>query len=298
MFEKQPNFENKEQIKDYTSKIELIFMRHDEKENDKTKSDEEVRLTPQGKIHAKDKAEQDDIGQSMAFGSSRKRTQETSGLIMSGKLDDITGTESLEDLKEKLDKDLSLKSGSKIRADERLNFEADFSSNYGKKALEAVKKGEYLKFLVEGSDNLAKECNDNKSSTYTTQAQAIASIIQKYYGIAPRFNELAQDKDKNYDGTMKRFFGSHQGVLESFLAKLIEKTKGVEERDKFVRILNNQGFDYAEGFDVEIKNKESGESTIHISYKKEKDGEIIFEFNEDLSKEIINSLIVSKSKEG
>ena len=99
MFEKQSNFENKEQLKDYTSKIELIFMRHDEKENDKTKGDEEVRLTPEGKMHAKDKALQDDINQSMAFGSSRNRTQETAGLVMSGKLKEITGTETLEELK-------------------------------------------------------------------------------------------------------------------------------------------------------------------------------------------------------
>lgn len=290
MFETQKKFENIKKIKDYTSKIKLIFMRHDEKENDKTKNDEEVRLTPAGKIHAKEKAEQDDISQSMTFGSPRKRTQETAGLIMSGQSEGITGTETLEELKEKLDKDLTLKSGSKIRVDDRLNFEADFTSNYGKKALEAAKSGKYLKFLVEDSDRLAKEENDNKSSTYTKQAQAIASIIQKYYGIAPRFNELVQDKNKNYEDIMKRFFGSHQEVLESFLAKIIEKTKGIEERDKFVQALNNQGFDYAEGFDIEIKNKESGEPTIHISYKKEKDGEKIFEFDEDVDKEALEIL--------
>ena len=296
MFEKQKNFENNEQIKDYTSKIELIFMRHDEKENNTTKSDEEVRLTPAGRMHAKEKSEQDDIGQSMAFGSPRKRTQETAGLVMSGKMEEITGTETLEELKEKLDKDLPLKSGSKIRVDDRLNFEADFSSNYVKKAIEALKKGEYLKFFVERSDESAKEEKDEKSSTYTRQAWSVASIVKKYLEIAPRFNELVQDQEKNYKDTLKRFFGSHQGVLECFLAKVIEETKGIEERDKFVQALNNQGFDYAEGFDVEIKNKESGEPTIHISYKKEKDRETIFEFNEDLPKEIIDSLILPESK--
>lgn len=302
MFETQKNFENKEQIKDYTSKIELIFMRHDEKENDKTKSDEEVNLTSEGKMHAKDKAWQDNISQSMAFGSSRKRTQETAGLVMSGKLKEITGNETLEELKSKLDKNLPLESGSKIKMDERLNFKADISSNYGKKALEAVKNKTYLKFLVEASDKLAKEENDYKSSTYASQARSIASIVQKYYGIAPRFNEIVQDKNNNYEDTLKRFFGSHQGVLECFLAKIIEKTKGVEQRDKFVQALNNQGFDYAEGFDIEIKNKESGEPTIHILYKKEKEVEVsndgkvarkiktVFEFDEDVDKEILLSM--------
>jgi len=299
MFKEQPIFENKEnkeQIKDYTSKIELVFMRHDEKENDKTKSGEEVRLTLAGKMHAKEKAEQDDIRQLVAFGSPRKRTQETAGLVMSGKLEEITGMETLEELKEKLDKDLPLKSGSKIRVDDRLNFEADFTSNYGKKVLDAVKNEKYLKFLVEDSDRLAREENDDKSSTYTKQAQAIASIVEKYYDIAPRFNELVQDEDKGYEDTMKRFLGSHQGILESFLAKIIEKTKGVEERDKFVQVLNNQGFDYAEGFEIDIKNKELDEPIVHLSYKKEKEGKTIFEFDEDLPKEMIDSLVLPEPK--
>jgi len=269
-------------------------MRHDEKEKDKTKSDEEVRLTPAGKMRAKEKAEQDDISQSMAFGSPRKRTQETAGLVMSGKLEEITGTETLEELKEKLDKDLPLKSGSKIRVDDRLNFEADLTSVYVKKALDSAKNGKYLKFLVEDSDRLAKEENDDKSSTYSKQAQAIVSVVEKYYSIAPHFNELAQDKYKNYEDTMKRFLGSHQGVLESFLAKVIEKTKGIEERNKFVEVLNNQGFDYAEGFEVDIKNKELGEPTIHLYYKKEKEGKTVFEFDEDLPKEIIDSIVLTK----
>ena len=297
MFKEQIIFENKkneERVKDYTSKIELVFIRHDEKENDKTKSNEEVRLTPAGKMRAKEKAEEDNIDQSMAFGSPIKRTQETSGLVMSGKLEEITGKETLEELKEKLDKDLPLKSGSKIRVDNRLNIEVDSSSNYVKKAIEAIKSGKYLKFLVEESDQLAKEENDDKSSTYSKQAQAIASIVEKYYDIAPRFNELVQDKDKNYEDTMKRFLGSHQGVLESFLAKVIEKTKGVEERNKFMEVLNNQGFDYAERFEVDIKNKELGEPTIHLSYKKEKEGKTVFEFDEDLPKEIIDSLVLTK----
>ena len=89
----------------------------------------------------------------------------------------------------------------------------------GKKALEAAKNGKYLKFLVEDSDRLAKEENDDKSSTYSNQAQAIASIVEKYYNIAPRFNELAQDKDKKYEDTMKRFLGSHQGVFGKFFGK-------------------------------------------------------------------------------
>ena len=82
--------------------------------------------------------------------------------------------------------------------------------------------------------------------------------------------------------------------MESFLAKVIEKTMGIKERDNFVKALNDQGFDYAEGFEIDIKNKELGEPTIHLLYKKEKEGKTIFEFDEDLPKEIIDSLVLTK----
>jgi hypothetical protein len=42
--------------------------------------------------------------------------------------------------------------------------------------------------------------------------------------------------------------GSHGGVTESFLLKVIEKIKGVAERDRFVSIIGNQ-FDFLEGFE-------------------------------------------------
>ena len=217
-----------------------------------------MRLTPTGKMHAKEKAEENNIDQSMAFGSPRKRTQETSGLVMSGKLEEITGTETLEELKEKLDKDLPLKSGSKIMVDDRLNFEADLTSVYAKKALDSAKNGKYLKFLVEDSDRLAKEENDDKSSTYSKQAQAIASIVGKYYNIAPRFNELAQDKDKNYENTMKSISNNLEDFdnKEQDIKSLIDQVD--QEASRHNLVLEEEsvgGADFASKFTIYKKGE-------------------------------------------
>lgn len=278
--------ETKETI---TSKIDLRFFRHAEKESDKSKSDEEIELTETGRKQAVEKSEDKDISQSVAFGSPRKRTQQTAGLVMSGRLDEITGNESIEELKEKLNKELKI--GSKIGIDKRLDFNIDFSTDFGKKALEAVKNGEYLKFLVEQSDTLAESFKDIDTETYNGMAGRVAEIVKKYLAIAPRWDALTQDDDKSYEDTLKRFLGTHQGIGESFLAKVIEQTKGKDERDAFVSALGNQGFDFAEGFDVKIETINDETQIIHISFKKEKDGEVVFEYDEIAPKEIIDSFI-------
>src|SRR3990167_9782283 len=292
---KQFNPENREAKEIITSKIELRFFRHAEKESDKNKSDEEIELTVTGRRQAVEKSKGTDISQVVAFGSPRKRTQQTAGLVMGGQLDEITGNESIEELKEKLNKELKI--GSKIGIDKRLDFNIDFSTDFGKKVLEAVKNGEYLKFLVEQSDTLAESFKDTATETYSGMAGRVAEIVKKYLAIAPRWDKLAQDENKNYDDALKRFFGTHQGIAESFLAKVIEQTKGKEERDVFVSALGNQGFNFVEGFEVEIDTINGEEQKIHIKFKKEKDGKIIFEYDGIVSREIIEGFILVKGED-
>jgi len=253
-----------------------------------------MELTEIGRNQAIDKSEDKDISQAVAFGSPRKRTQQTAGLIMGGQLDEITGDESIEELKEKLNKELKI--GSKIGVDKRLDFNIDFSTDFGKRALEAVKNGGYLKFLVEESDALAESFLDHDTETYNRMAGRVAEIVEKYITVASRWDKLVQDESKNYEDTLKRFLGTHQGIGESFLAKVIEQTKGKAERDAFVSALNNQGFDFAEGFEVEIQTIDEKNQNIRISFKKEKDGKVIFEYDEIVPREIIDGLISKESK--
>src|SRR3989338_3137579 len=97
----QFNPENREAKEIITSKIDLRFFRHAEKESDKSKSDEEIELTETGRKQAIEKSGDSDISQSVAFGSPRKRTQQTAGFVMGGSLDEITGNESLDELKKR-----------------------------------------------------------------------------------------------------------------------------------------------------------------------------------------------------
>lgn len=293
------NPESRENREEISSKIVLKIFRHGDKEkyvppgvnkDNMTKEDidKEIRLTEKGRKQALERSETEDISQAVAFGSQRKRAQETAGLVMSGKLAEITGHETLEQLKEKLDKDLAV--GSKVGTDLRLDFEAP-PSEYRKKMMDAAGKEEFLKFIVEDSDALAEKLNDKDALTYKKVSGDIAALVEKYISIAPKWDRLVRDKNKNYKDELKRFLGTHMGISETFLAKVIEETKGKTERDVFVAALGNQGFDFVEGYDIEIRSNGEVNQKVHISYKKEKDGKTVFKFDEDVPKEIIEGMI-------
>ncbi|MDZ7798218.1 MAG: histidine phosphatase family protein [Patescibacteria group bacterium] len=283
---------------EYTSKIKLSFFRHAEKEKDKSKSDLKIRLTEEGRKNSKKKSDTLNIRQSVVFGSPRERAQETASFRMSGNQEEITGEETFEELKDKLNK--GLKVGSKISVDKRLDSDLDMESDFGKISLENFKKGQYLKFLVEESDSLAKEKDDTKGFTYLKSASNVAKIIEKYLSISKRWDKLVQDPQKNYDDTLERYFGTHLSVGECFLAKAIEETEGEEKRDEFVKALNNQGFDFNEGFEIEILNSEN-EPSVHISFKKElsdkeegkEEVKNVFEFDQNLSIDTIKKIAES-----
>ncbi|MFA6445785.1 MAG: histidine phosphatase family protein [Candidatus Paceibacterota bacterium] len=288
-----------ETAEQFSSKIELRFLRHDEKEKDPTKSDTEIRLTPKGKLNAKAQADEEvyeaeHLAQTVAFGSPRKRAQETAGLVMAGALDDITGTESLEELKTKINTLTGLKYGSKIHADKRLDFIIG-ESEYATAGMEAFKNGQFLRFLVDKSDELAREAGDEVSFTYTRGGMGIAQIIQKYLKISERFDELVKKEDSKYKKEMDRLFGTHQTVQECFLLKVIEKIQGVDGREQFMKAVGNTGFNFSEGFTCDVVTTLDGEKKIHVVYKK--DGKIPEEnyvFDAEIPAEIVNQIAEGK----
>jgi hypothetical protein len=283
---------NPEQL-EKESKVMLHFFRHGEPERDPNKTNSEYELTETGRKQAVEKSStiggERNLDQSVAFGSARKRALQTSGLTMTGGfLDTITGTESLEELKEKVDKDIKV--GSKIGIDLRLDFHLDKNTPFGHEAYEAVfTKKDYLKFLVERSDALAIETNDQLASTYSRQASDIAKIVKKYISVSNQWNKLV-DSGKYKDPKLERFLGTHGGVAESFLLKVIEKMKGIEERNKLIDLIQNQ-FDYTEGFDIAL-TKQGDQQTLHISYRRinEKDSDNNYIFEEDVPLDIIDSI--------
>ncbi len=283
----------KQESQEIISKIQLHFFRHGEQFKDPAKSDPEYELSAAGREQGMNKAksieERPNLRQTMAFGSPRARSQQTASFAMAGQaLDSVVGDESLKELKAKLDGDISY--GSKVMSDPRLDFTMDKDTPFGAKAFEAFSKKEYMKFLVNSSDALAKEVKDSKGSTYSRQAGDVAQVVKKYLSVSSRWKELVQS-GKYQDPKLERFLGSHGGVTESFLFKVIEKTKGIEERDRLLALIPNI-FDFTEGFDVELVTTDrNSEPAVRIIYKKELPGGKKFKFNEVVPIEVIEEIV-------
>ncbi len=270
--EKQKNKIETQELK--PAKIELHFFRHSIKEsNDVTlPNDEMVKLSQAGKDLAIEKSFDDvNLSQSVAFGSPRIRTQESALYMITGNQDNITGTETLEELKEKINSDLKV--GSKIGVDERLNFSDSNDTPVGKAMNDAYARGEYVKFMVKESDSLARETNDESGANYSAKAAQVANIIAKYVGITPKWQKLVSDESKGYTDTLERYMGTHASISEAFLAKVLEVTDGTEVRDEFVARYPN-GFDYIQGFEVDIKKDVTSDPVIIIRFN---DGDYGFE---------------------
>ncbi len=274
------------------SEIVLHFMRHGEKGKAQPgQSDYEVNLTPEGRKRAKLSALVTNLKQALAIGSPRERAQETASLMMTGNEDNITGDESFDELKAKLNEGLT--KATKVFSDKRLDFALDDKKPFGSKAMKAYTDGKYLFFVVNESDKLAEELGEENDSTYGRMARAVAEIVEKYLKVADRWYELVNDEKKQYEATLERFLGSHGGVTESFLLKVVEKIKGKDERDRLLSVIGNQ-FDFLEGFDVQIDKKGSGDTpAIRIKYKKsDKEGKEIFNFDEEVSAEVLKQIIL------
>ena len=251
--------ENEQRVK---TKIILEFMRHGEKENDKTKSDEEVRLTEKGRMMAGEKGEELDPQKevSLAWGSPKKRTQETALRAM---FPDIDPNASLEDIEEMIREEQ--KFGKKLIVDERLSF--DLSGPEGKEMLAAFKEGKYLQYLISESDKRAIELGDKTSSSYLRYAGNISEIINRYAKIGDNFNRIAS-KDGKYEefgNQLERYLATHQGVAEGFVAKVLEEAQGPEKRDEFISSVGS-GFKETEGIHLEIQNN-GNHQEITITYQ-------------------------------
>lgn len=275
-------------VEKFSSKILLHFSRHAEK-------NKAGDLTEGGKLDAKERAEETNTNQSVAFGSARTRTQHTAALKMVGAHDSITGNETFDELKLKVNENLNM--GSKIAVEPNLDFvfeKGSYFDEFDKEISAADKRQEGMKWLIEESDTLAEKYADKNSSTYSRMAASIAKIILKYVQISKRWDELVAEDSSAYEPELQRFLGTSMTMQECFLAKIIEKTKGIKERDRFVSVIKN-GFDFTEGFEVEILNTGvESDPLIHVSYKRE--GENGFEYNENVPLQVLSEITANLSR--
>ncbi|MFA5051979.1 MAG: hypothetical protein WC544_02860 [Patescibacteria group bacterium] len=279
----------------YSSRVLLHFFRHEEKGKDPDKTNEEQLLTERGKLRALAKGKSGRAAlTSVAFGSDLPRAQETAGFVLAGAngAPDVTGTESLDELRAKLDKEREM--GTVIGSDPRLGFTYN-DPKYREIADGAYDESHGLEYMARESDALAEELHDKKSTTYSRAAGNVASVLEKYMRVGRNYDKLIQDPSKKdeYGSVLERFLGSHMGVVDLFLTKLVDKVKGTAEQDKLIAALNKQGFSYQEGFDVVIDTiPGQDEPLVRLKYeKKDDEGKELFSFNEVIPKDILRQLI-------
>lgn len=270
----------KELEKTIHSTVTLNMFRHDEKDGDK--------LTPAGRQHVIEEAMKRfgaDNPHSVAFGSPQKRSQETALLAMSGKNLDtelVTNYTSVAELEQAVNEETGIEQrgyGSKLGIRDNLNFK--FEGPIMDQIKQAMKDKRYFEWLATEADTSIKP-GDEKNWNLNRQAGNIAAEILKYVQVGKNFDKLVEQKPEVGD-KLDRFLGSHSGVLESFLARVVEKTHGQAEREKFVKVIPD-AFDYFEGFTAEIITKNAGEEpTVHIKYeKKGPDNKVIYKIDEDV----------------
>jgi len=268
--------------------IRLEFFRHDERSKEPQQGvphdDNNMRITPAGREHAQGEGATKDPHPDVAvlFGSERDRSLETAFHQAYANDPDITPSMTLEEMKEAT----SMPYGQKHHQIPELNFNIDGSAEY-KKAVEQAyfKDNKYLEFLYEHSDEVAEKAGDKVSSTYSRQAANIAKLIRKYVDIVPRWEELTTQEPQKYAGfnnEMQRFMGTHGGIQECFLMKVIDKLEGREAALAFARSLAG-GFGYSEGFSVALE-KGDDDLRVVVNYK-DKSWEITPEILDEIIQE-------------
>lgn len=277
--------EPKEKIQ---TKVILELMRHSKKETDPSKTDEEILLTGEGRALATERGRelQPQPEVSMAYGSPKKRTQETAARAML--VESIDDPDADLEAIEEMVRD-HLKYGEKIREDERLSF--DLSGPMGQEMLTAFKAGEYLPYLIRKSDQRAIETKDTVSTTYLRQAENVAELVKRYAQVGNNFQKLAErtDKYEQFGNQLERYMGTHQGVAECFVAKVLEKIQGNAERDAFIESIGT-GFGETRGIHIEIVNTGDEQKIVMMYPVKNKEGieeQQSVEFSAKLLDEII-----------
>lgn len=285
---------NPEQEKLVKTRVILEFMRHGNKEKDPNKDDNDIRLSEKGREQttAKGRKIQPQLEVSVGRGSPRKRAQETALRVMLGNETGLRSDASFEEMNILVGSELKV--GKKVTEDQRLNFVS--KGELGDEMEKAYIEKRYLKYIIEESDNRARQLGDTITSTYTRQAGNVAELVARYMKVGENFNKIISQSDayEKFGNQLERYLGTHQGVVESFVAKVLERTQGVELRNKLVQSLG-AGFQETQGIHMEIANK-GEEQNIFFRYEiPDEKGEMI-EQDIEISPQLIQDIIEERRK--
>jgi broad specificity phosphatase PhoE len=270
--------------------IRLEFFRHDAKTVESTAGprphDNEVLLTPEGRAHAAEvgKVRNPNLAYAIAYGSERKRSQETAMISIAANSDLYADHMQFGDVLESVAGEWEGREGrdqkqpgygGKLGVMEELNFGygevgGAFHTEFYKHYLESK---DALRFIYEQSDARVQQLKEPSADSYTRTAGNIASIVKRYFKTERNWEKIAGDpKHATSNGELQRHLGSHQGTLEPFLMKVIERREGPPGVDRFLTDLklrngNENGFGYSEGYSTDIHPDESGGYSATIRYR-------------------------------
>lgn len=303
-----------EQEKEAPMVIKLHAMRHEKRENTGETLPHEVEqgidpdnrtsLKPEG-IKDAIAAGRDDVdwNRTRIMGSPRVRSIMTAALLAAGGREEMKNVDvenlSLKDV-EKLIQEMG---GNKaaFRIEDKLNFIDDKKAPLGMFLDDAYHAKTYLKTILEDSDRMAVELQSEADSSYSGKAGLTAELFYRYFQAASRLRKMSEgvqraqaeehgEELEQSEADFERFMGSHQGILETFLFKAVEKTEGVEARDQLLADIGNAGFDTAEGFDITI-TEQNGTVTGELLYTNKRPEAKRKEVRVTLTQELFESIM-------
>lgn len=287
--------------------INLHIMRHDIREStgEATQEEREQGIDPDNRtpltlegmrsVAARGR-DNIDLARARVIGSARERSRHTAAFHMVGGRKEVGGIESLDEL-EKVVQGLG-ENKAHFRVDERLNFHDDKSASLGKYLDEAYFAKTYLKTIIEESDAFARNQQAEYQSTYTGKAAQMADLVNMYLKAAPRLVNLVPGIQKSQiekhgedlrqsQAAFERFMGTHQGMAESFLLKVVEITQGVEARNELLSEIGDAGFGYSEGIDINLMQKgpDTKAELVYINPRTQKETRL--ELSQDILEKIM-----------
>lgn len=207
---------------------------------------------------------------------------------------------SLEELEKKYGAKFDANNFKWIEADSRLDFEAQ--GLVEKNQNQAYVDGHLLEYTAKKSDEEALESNDRVSSTYTRIAGAVSDLILSYVATGKELHNTVQNmvrlRPESFKSIVKdgkcafeRFFGTHAGIGESFMLKIIEvlEKRGQLPKGTQEEIMEKTGasFKENEGIRLEIHNSDKGQSLRLILPDRIAGGLPEINFTSDVLSEII-----------
>jgi hypothetical protein len=269
------------------SRVILDFIRHEKKDG--------AVLSKQGRLDAAERGvKYRDVNMPRVVVSSQiTRSGESALLAGMGDMlsrDEILDYSDFSALKGMIDKKHGLpKPISKSYIDTRLGFDYP-DSEVKKRAYAAAGENKFLKWAVEDSNKLEGTATVKGNSSYDSTSANVAGLVLKYVKVSNNFDRLVEAGNVDTHD-IHRILGSHNGVVDVFLAKLIELMKGVAERDKFVSASEGSGFGFLEGFRMEIVHDNTGALSIKVDYDKQNSkDETVFSFHEQVPLEILERI--------